>query len=125
MRILVVDDDPAVGRLTAGMLEGAGHQAVTVADPESALQHLSAGEQFDLVLSDVIMPGGMDGMDFVREVKRRWANLPVLLVTGYAGDINAIQRHFPVLHKPFTAVELMLAMKALLQQTSSARHPRS
>jgi CheY-like chemotaxis protein len=89
------------------------------------LQHLSAGEQFDLVLSDVIMPGGMDGMDFVREVKRRWANLPVLLVTGYAGDINAIQRHFPVLHKPFTAVELMLAMKALLQQTSSARHPRS
>jgi CheY-like chemotaxis protein len=115
MRILVVDDDAAVGRLTVGMLEGSGHHAVAATDPETALQWLFDGERFDLVLTDVLMPGGMSGIDFGREIRRRWAKLPVLLATGYAGDEGFARSEFAVLRKPFTAIELTHAIKALIQ----------
>jgi PAS domain S-box-containing protein len=114
LRILVVDDDASVGRLTVGMLEGSGHHAIAVTDPEAALQWLTKGERFDLVLTDVLMPGGMSGIDFGREIRRRWANLPVILATGYAGDVDFIQSEFAVLHKPFTAIELTHAIRPLI-----------
>ena len=54
-RVLVVDDEAAVGRLAAGMLEGAGYRAEAVTGPEAALERLEGGERFDLVFSDVLM----------------------------------------------------------------------
>ena len=84
-RVLVVDDEAAVGRLAAGMLEGAGYRAEAVTGPEAALERLEGGERFDLVFSDVLMPGGMSGLDLAREVGRRWPDLPVLLATGRPG----------------------------------------
>jgi PAS domain S-box-containing protein len=114
LRILVVDDDAAVGRLTVGMLEASGHHAVAATDPETALQWLAEGERFDLVVTDVLMPGGMSGIDFGQEIRRRWANLPVLLATGYAGDVGFLQPDFTMLHKPFTAIELNHAIRALI-----------
>ncbi|WP_043344866.1 response regulator, partial [Belnapia moabensis] len=116
MRILVVDDDAAVGRLTAGMLEGAGHRPMTTTDPEVALQLLASGGHFDLVISDVIMPHGMSGIDLAREVRRHRDGLPVLLVTGYVGDSHSAVQEFPVLPKPFTALELTIAIRTLLQR---------
>ncbi|HYZ31966.1 MAG TPA: PAS domain S-box protein [Crenalkalicoccus sp.] len=116
LRILVVDDDAAVGRLTVGMLEGAGHQTAATTDPSVALEWLASGGRFDLVLSDVIMPGGMSGVDFAREVRRRWAGLPLLLTTGYAEDGYVVQREFPLLHKPFTTLELTQTIASLLRR---------
>ncbi|WP_207541237.1 hybrid sensor histidine kinase/response regulator [Sabulicella rubraurantiaca] len=111
--VLVVDDDPGVSRLTVGMLEAEGHRVVAVTDPRVALERLDSGESFDLILSDVIMPGGMNGVDLAREIRRRWADLPILLVTGFAEDSDAILQEFPMLHKPFTTIELTQTIKSL------------
>jgi CheY-like chemotaxis protein len=123
LRVLVVDDDAAVGRLTAGMLEGAGHRPMTTTDPEVALQLLASGGQFDLVISDMIMPDSMSGLDLAREVRRHRGGVPVLLVSGYAGDSHSAVQDFPVLPKPFTALELTLAIRALLHNRVPASQP--
>ncbi len=122
LRILVVDDHPMVGRLTGRMLEGSGHLAAVTTDPGIALEWLTEGRQFDLVVSDVVMPGGMSGIDLAREVRRRWPELPVLLVSGYTGEGYVEQSEFPMLHKPFTALELAAAIKALLPRRTVAAH---
>jgi PAS domain S-box-containing protein len=119
LRILVVDDDAAVGRLTARMLEGAGHRPMMTTDPEVALQLVTKGGQFDLVISDVIMPNSMSGVDLAREIRRHRDGLPLLLVSGYAGDSYPAAGEFPVLPKPFTALELSLAIRALLHRKTS------
>jgi CheY-like chemotaxis protein len=75
------------------------------------------------MITDVVMPGAMSGIALAREARRLWPDLPVLLVTGYAGDGHLSQREFPVLHKPFTALELALAMRALFQRRVPMPHP--
>ncbi|MBL6454643.1 PAS domain S-box protein [Belnapia sp. T6] len=128
LRILVVDDDAAVARLTVGMLEGMGHRAIAVTEPNAALHRLAEEERFDMVLSDVVMPGSMNGVELARAIRRQWPDLPVLLATGYAGDINTIQQEFAVLHKPFTALELTHAIRAMdasLARASSAPLPQT
>jgi CheY-like chemotaxis protein len=115
LRILVVDDDPAVSRLTVDMLEGAGHSATATTDARAALDLLEAGHRFDVLLSDIIMPGGMNGIDLARRVRARWPDLPVLLATGYAGQDSWLTSEFPMLEKPFTAIELGHAMAAAVR----------
>lgn len=57
---------------------------------------------FDLVFSDLVMPGAMDGLDLVREVRRRWPTTPVLLTTGFSGALAAVhEAGAPVLQKPY------------------------
>jgi CheY-like chemotaxis protein len=114
-RVLVVDDEEAVARLAAEMLEGAGYRAEAVTEPRAALERLEGGERFDLVFSDVLMPGGMSGLDLAREVGRRWPDLPVLLATGHPAD--AEQGWFPVLRKPYATLELARAVAALLRRS--------
>ncbi len=113
LAILVVDDDAAVGRLTVGMLEGAGHKARLTLNAREALQALEE-EQFDLLLSDVVMPGGMGGVELARHVQRRWPDLPVLLATGYAGNLAELTPDLPRLQKPFTAIELVGAINSVV-----------
>ncbi|WP_137178744.1 PAS domain-containing sensor histidine kinase [Roseomonas sp. AR75] len=119
LRVLVVDDDAAVGRLTVGMLEGAGQSPKATTEADKALRWLSEGMAFDVVVSDVVMLGGMGGLDLARAIRQRWPALPVLLVTGYTRDAEIIQREFPVLHKPFTALELTLAIRGLLRRAAA------
>ncbi len=115
LRILVVDDDAAVGRLTARMLEDAGHRASATTEPKIAIEWLSNGERFDVVLSDVIMPGGRSGTHLAREIRRRWPGLPVLLASGYIAGLDSIQQEFPVLQKPFTTLELIRAIETVVR----------
>ena len=96
------------------MLEGAGYRAEAVTEPRAALARLEGGERFDLVFSDVLMPGGMGGLDLAREVGRRWPDLPVLLATGHPAD--AEHGWFPVLRKPYATLELTRAVAALLRR---------
>jgi CheY-like chemotaxis protein len=114
--VLVVDDEAAVGRLAAEMLNGAGYCAEAVTAPQAALERLESGERFDLVFSDVLMPGGMGGLDLAREVGRRWPGLPVLLATGDPAD--AEHGGFPVLRKPYATPELTRAVAAMLRRRS-------
>ena len=77
-----------------------------------ALHVLNSGQPFDLILSDLVMPGGMNGLDLAQGVRSRWPALPVLLATGYSDQAaRAIQQGFPLISKPYEPSALLLAIE--------------
>ena len=81
LSILVVDDEPSVRETLAEMLEVMGHRVLLAESGQSALQAL-AGTSCDLVFTDLAMPE-MDGWETSREIRKRWPEMHVVLVTGY------------------------------------------
>jgi CheY-like chemotaxis protein len=81
MLILVVDDDPLAGEMTAAILEDLGHKTVSAGDGREALKQIETGAPFDLVVSDLNMPL-MDGLELCRELRHRRAAIPFILLTG-------------------------------------------
>jgi CheY-like chemotaxis protein len=112
-RILVVEDDPRVRSATMEALEDLDYQPVACASGEEALTAFET-QAFDLVISDVIMPG-ITGPELVRTLKRRHPDLGVLFVTGYVGEGEGedLKGH-EMLRKPFTVSALQDAVAAAL-----------
>ncbi|WP_432768208.1 MAG: response regulator [Sphingopyxis sp.] len=114
--ILVVEDDQRVLAATVDAVGELGHRAVACDNPldaEALVEgRLAAGSGFDLVLSDVLMPE-LTGPEMVARLKQRWPDLPVLFVTGYAGDASeeASFGDHDVLRKPFTLTALEQAIR--------------
>lgn len=108
-RILVVDDRPDVAELARTVLEDYGYVADVALTANDALQMLEQAD-YDLLFTDLIMPGGMNGVMLAREAKRRRAGLKVLLTTGYAESslerTDAGGTEFDVISKPYTPSEL-------------------
>ena len=98
--VLVVEDNPAVAAATAGMLQELGYEIVTKSDAQSALDEIDC-HKFDLVVSDIVMAGTMDGMGLWRTLRQRHPTLPVVLVTGYSEAARAAERDMVLLRKPF------------------------
>jgi excisionase family DNA binding protein len=88
-RILVVDDEQAVRDLLAKTLTMAEYEVDTAGDGPSALDRLRAVE-YDLLITDLKMPG-MDGLSVIREARRQTPELPVIIITGYSTEANAIE----------------------------------
>jgi signal transduction histidine kinase/ActR/RegA family two-component response regulator len=112
-RILVVEDDPAVSSMTVAVLEHLGHTAVAVGRATEALEVLLRGQQFDLVFSDVVMPGDMDGIQLAQEIRRSYPTMPVLLVTGYSVKLasgTASPCGVDILRKPYSVSALQHAI---------------
>ena len=109
--ILLVEDNSAVAEATAAMLESIGCTVQHAIAAEPALELLANGAKFDLVLSDIVMPGGIDGVELARTLRTRYPTLAVLLTTGYS---NAAQKaageKFPILLKPYQIEELRKAI---------------
>jgi signal transduction histidine kinase len=108
--ILVVEDDPRVLTATMESLAELGHRPVSCADPLRAEECLAEMATVDLILSDVLMPG-RTGPEMIAALDARWAAVPVLFVTGYAGELDGqgFGRH-AVLRKPFTLAALERAV---------------
>ncbi|AWJ85967.1 hybrid sensor histidine kinase/response regulator (plasmid) [Azospirillum sp. TSH58] len=111
-RVLVVEDDPIVAMTVSTALEDAGFAVLSAANAEEALPHLS-DDGVDVLLSDVVMPGGMSGIDLAREARARRPGLPVILATGYSEDI-ARATGIPVLAKPYRIDDLVGRIDAIL-----------
>jgi len=118
-RLLLVDDNEALAQVTAALLQGHGMRVQRAAHAAEALQHLAPPHDFDLVLSDVIMPGEIDGLMLARQLRREQPTLPVVLVSGYS-DTATLALDVKVLRKPCTEDELL---QALVQALAPHRPP--
>ncbi|MFH5923771.1 PAS domain-containing hybrid sensor histidine kinase/response regulator [Roseomonas xinghualingensis] len=122
LRVLVVEDDDAVASLVLDMMRHLEHAAVRASSPADALEMLERGLEADLVFTDVLMPGGMDGLDLARSVAARRPGLPVLLTSGYGGaPARVAEAGLPLLRKPYglEALREALANAAGRQQRKS------
>jgi PAS domain S-box-containing protein len=117
-RILVVDDRPDVAELARNMLEDFGYTVETATNAREALTKLDGDNRFDMLFSDLIMPGGMNGVSLAREAKRRFPALRVLLTTGYAEaslertDLGGTE--FDSIPKPYRRAELARKVRIVL-----------
>jgi len=119
-QILVVDDDPAIRAMVHEVLTRAGHSVLACADGAEALLHLRGGASYDLLLSDVLMPG-MNGRELARRVQEEHPEMAVLLISGYVDDAqlarDVMASEIPYLAKPFTTD----ALRAKVRQVLDAR----
>ena len=102
-QVLLVEDDEEVAALTREMLSNLGFTVVHAASPAAALGALANARNIDIVFSDVMMPGGISGLDLAREIRRRRPGLPIVLTTGYSEATAAMNnREFRLLLKPYS-----------------------
>ena len=110
-QVLLVEDDPEVAALTRELLTSLGFNVVRVGSADAALGALANSRDIDLVLSDVMMPGGISGLQLAREIRRRYPELPILLTTGYVESVADMNDgEFDVLIKPYTVESLADAL---------------
>jgi PAS domain S-box-containing protein len=119
--ILVVEDDALVRNFVVAQLQSLGYQTIAAADSRTAVAQVENGQPFDLLFTDVIMPGGMSGPELADEVARRRPGIKVLYTSGYTD--NAIMHHgrldegVLLLTKPYRRSQLdQMVRKALAGQ---------
>jgi DNA-binding NtrC family response regulator len=103
------------------MLRQLGYDVHAVGDAQAALAALERRE-FDLVVTDIVMPGTMDGIDLAKAIRERRPHLPVLLVTGYSESAATVGPEFVTLRKPFALAEISRTAARMIAQ---ARQPAS
>ena len=90
-----------------------GHEPALAHSAEDGLRVLALGD-YDLVFSDIMMPGAMNGLDLAREVRSRYPNVPVLLTTGYSEAAALKPPDFPLITKPYQYRDLVEVMGPML-----------
>jgi signal transduction histidine kinase/ActR/RegA family two-component response regulator len=119
--VLLVEDDRTVAALTMEVLESIGHSTTHVASAAAALGLLASDREIDVVLSDVMMPGGMSGVDLAREIRKRRPDMPMVLATGYIEVARgAVAEGFQVLVKPYQPEALARTLATLFETRESA-----
>ena len=115
--VLLVDDDEEVAALVGEMLEHLGYRVTHAASATDALGALQNGCQVDIVFSDVMMPGGMNGVELAREIRTRALGVPVLLTSGYAeaAQKSAAAEGVHVLAKPYRLEELAASLREAIE----------
>jgi PAS domain S-box-containing protein len=104
--VLIVDDSAEVAEVTSSLFERLGYDTDYRDSADAALKYLAEGTKIDLVFSDIVMPGTIDGVGLAREIRSRYPDLPVLLTTGYSDAAQAAPADLKILRKPFDTVAL-------------------
>ncbi|WP_413043228.1 response regulator [Pseudomonas sp. YJ42] len=122
--VLLVDDDEAVAALVGEMLQHLGFTVTLATSAAAALGALANGRKVDIVFSDVMMPGGMNGVELAREIRTKHRDIPVLLTSGYAeaAKKTADEEGVYVLAKPYRLEELAQAIKDAMDNAPAPRH---
>lgn len=116
-RILLVEDDDTVADTVGGMLDELGYETERVGNGDAALRRLDQKPDFTLILSDMIMPGDVSGIDLVLRVREDWPQLSTMLMTGYsAAAASAAKEGVHLLTKPFSIQDLSVQLVAVLDQ---------
>ena len=110
--VLLVEDNPDVAIVSANLLEQLGYTVRRVADAEAALREIER-DGIDLVFSDIVMPGKMDGLALARRLRDIRPGLPILLATGYSNAAMNVRGDFPILRKPYEIHQLSEAIAKL------------
>ena len=110
--VLLVEDNPDVASVSRNLLEQLGFNVRRVADAEAALHEIE-GNHVDLVFSDIVMPGKLDGLGLARRLREIRPDLPVLLATGYSDAAADVRGDFPILRKPYEIHQLSKAIATL------------
>ncbi|WP_407519537.1 MASE4 domain-containing protein [Methylobacterium oryzisoli] len=115
--VLVVEDEPAVLDMAVESLGELGYRTLTATRASEALERLGGPERIDILFSDVVMPGGMNGVQLSVEARRLRPGLRVLLTSGYTGtalDEHAVPADLPLLSKPYRRDELANKLRVVL-----------
>lgn len=112
--VLLVEDNPDVDEVAGILLEELGYRVRHTQSAHAALQLLASGEVIDLVFTDIVMPGEIDGLALARRIKEEYPDVAVLLTTGYARAVNTLDAGFPVLRKPYQLPALARAIREAL-----------
>jgi signal transduction histidine kinase/CheY-like chemotaxis protein len=121
-RVLVVEDNDDVRRAVVDMLSGWGYRVVAAENPDVAADLLEKDRSFDLLFTDVVMPGATSAVELAEMAQRLRPGIAVLLTSGYARDLISRQdrRDYPMIAKPYRGEELAAKLRAVL----AARRPR-
>jgi|GEM_PF-1086439 len=126
-RILLVEDDELVRGHVAAQLAGLGYEVVAVGDGREALEALARRGRFDLLFTDMVMPGGMGGRRLAAEARERYPDLPVLFTSGYMGEpfepAGEAARGLHLLPKPYRRRDLAAKVRAVLDEAAGAAAP--
>ncbi|WP_076859651.1 hybrid sensor histidine kinase/response regulator [Bradyrhizobium mercantei] len=110
--VLLIEDNPAVADASIGLLEQLGYTVRWASNAEAALSEVDANG-IDVVFSDIVMPGRMDGLKLARAIRERKPDLPILLTTGYSESARDARSDFPVLRKPYHIQDLSRELSKL------------
>jgi PAS domain S-box-containing protein len=115
--VLLVEDDIAVAELTAALLEHSGYVVQRAHSAAAAMQILRGGAAIDAVFSDIVMPGGMDGVALGRAIRAEFPGTPVLLTTGFSHAASAgAGAGVEIIAKPYDPVDVTALLARLIAQ---------
>jgi PAS domain S-box-containing protein len=124
-RILVVEDNEEVRSAVVDMLKGWGYRVVAVESPDAAAELLDTDAAFDLLFSDVVMPGALSAVELARLVQERHPGIAVLLTSGYTRDLIPAEHlpDLPMITKPYRSDELAARVRTVLVARRRAPAP--
>ncbi|MBT3792215.1 MAG: PAS domain-containing protein [Rhodospirillales bacterium] len=121
--ILVVEDDPDVRTMSVTLLRGMGYEILEAGNGERALKLLETAPQVNLLFTDVVLPGGMNGPEIAAEVRKSFPGIAILYTSGYADlgrdEMNGLGEACELLHKPYRRAGLARKVRMVLDQAKS------
>ncbi len=121
--VLVVEDDPDVRTLAVALLRDLGYEILEAPDGDSALAILDRTSRVNLLFTDVMLPGGMNGPKLVKEVVRRRPGVSVLFTSGYTDNAithqGRLDKGVELLNKPYRKADLAMKVRAVLDKPTS------
>ena len=112
--VLVVEDNPEVQEVAGLLLDQLGYRVFHAQSAAAALQLLASGEAIDLVFTDVVMPGELDGLGLAQRIKEEYPDVAVLLTSGYAKALHTLEAGLPIVRKPYQLQTLARAIREAL-----------
>jgi CheY-like chemotaxis protein len=117
MRVLVVEDEPIIRLGMINTIEDAGHAAGEAANADQALRVLEADASFSVVVTDVDMPGSMNGIELAHQVRRRWPAMQLVVLSGKVGvQPRDLPDGVPFMSKPCLEPVLLAAIESLAER---------